>query len=189
MQITQEKIEALVSGLNDTAKRNRERKGYKGELAPCAIVVGPQSEHSVLPLPWRNDDEKRTMMLALSATARQMNVAAIAIISNTRFVDGNKFADYFHIGRIEDIGLEAFKKEYQSITVGVYGGSIANLPRAVWQEAVIVACKGPLIQSTIRTNIYDEGPNDTIHWIKEDTEPEGLQMLMLPDWWDKTPTM
>lgn len=89
----------------------------------------------------RNNDEKRIKMAALSAAAKDAGAIAILMVNDARWAHADKFGEYFHLPPIEEIGVEKWGREYLSIINGVYGGSLGNCPREVWEEALCVSIK------------------------------------------------
>jgi hypothetical protein len=184
----------LLRSLLEKAKTNRQKLGYRDahKFAQCAIVIGPRGEQAVLPVQWKSNREKHIVMEALSIAARKEGAAAIVLISDARWTMSDKFSAYFHLPDPKEIGLDAWQKEYLSILKGIYGGEMEQLPRELWDEAVIVGGKGPLVGEHMQMARYREGRNDSVEWINEpfikgsESESYQVQFNMLPDWWETT---
>jgi hypothetical protein len=192
MEVTKEFVDELLDHAAKMAKQKRTALGYSGEdrFVPVAIVVGPHGEQAILPMTHHDGDDKRIRYNALSQAARSEGALAILIVNDTRWANADAFAAYFHMPKIEEIGLDAWSKEYNSILWGVYGGSLGNCPREVWEEALVVAVKGPAITPTMKMMKYRKGAGDSIEWLNETTtetekDAVGVKMNILPDWWEE----
>jgi hypothetical protein len=188
MEVTKEFVDELLEHAAMMAKQKRTALGYSGEdkFIPVAIVVGPSGQQAVLSMKHGGDDDKRIRYTALSVAARSEGVLAIVLVNDMRWAHADTFANYFHLPKIEEIGLDAWTKEYHSIVYGVYG-SLGNCPREVWEEALVIAVKGPAITPTMKTLKYCKGEGDTIEWLEEETTGDAVrvQMNVLPDWWEE----
>jgi hypothetical protein len=187
-----EKFDDLLRLTLEKAKTNRAKFGYSGadRFAQCALVIGPNLESATLPIQWGSNREKRALMTAISLAAKDANASAVLLINDTRWCESEKFTDYFHIAPISEIGLEAWQEEYGEIIRGIYGGSMGNLPRELWNEALIVSGKGPLVGEKSVIAFYREGRNDSVEWIENPMKTSGgdiqTKMYMLDDWWETT---
>jgi hypothetical protein len=190
MQVTQEYIDTLMAGVMKKAKHNREKIGYDADekFAPVALVVGLKGEIAVTEMAWQTLREKHLKHAALAAAAKSEGATAIVLVNDVRWTNSDLFSDYFHLDKPGVMGLEEWQKEYVSILKGTYGGSIKELPRQLWGEAVCVSMKGPLFEPTMRMAHYQRGPNDTVVWLEE-KRGEGYanpQINILPDWWTES---
>lgn len=184
MEVTKERLDELMQGLKRVAMENRERAGFKGQFTPVAIVVGPTGEHAVQPTIYRNAHQKAIVMKALSLAARNMGVIAIVLVSDTFHVKVKSFSERFNIP--EGLSWDEWQKIYREILDVQFEGSIANLPENLRSDALVLAMKGPMVQQRVFFMPYHEGVGDSIRWDAEEPEHEA-EILMLEDWWDKTP--
>lgn len=150
------------------------------------IVIGPNFEVVTFPVTWENNAEKQAKMKAWSHAAREGNAHAVAFISDTRWTESDKFGEYFHIPNVKELGLEEYRKRYREILwKPPYNGEVKRLPRHLWNEAIVIAVKGPTIELETRMARYVEGPRDTITWLQtppgEEFRAGGFDLL--PDWW------
>lgn len=186
MKVTSEHIDDLMAGAKRVAMENRERAGFSGQFTPVAIVVGPEGQHSVQAMTFRNFQEKRILMRALSVTAREMGVIAIVLVNDTYHVNSKNFTKHFNLA--PDLKYDEFKKVYIELLDSEFGGSLANAPKELVSDALIVAMKGPLFKPRVWFLPYHEGVGDSIRWDEEEPEHEG-EIMMLEDWWDEPETV
>jgi hypothetical protein len=181
-----EDVKAMMTMLLNQAKKIRESHKYSGdeEMVPCAFIFG--DEVSIMMLPWKDDKEKYQMAAAANAMARKTKAKSLSFVTDTRWVDGAKFSAYYHFDQITEKNAEQFQRDYHRI-LKAHGGQVKNLPRELWQEAVVVFTNGPGIPLTIQMAPYEEGENDTIRWLPrafDDGDSSGGKSDMLTDWWN-----
>jgi hypothetical protein len=180
-------VEQILDELLEAAKQRRASIPHSESegMEQMIVFIGPNGEIGTQAMKWNDEREKYATMRAVSKVAKEMFCTAIVMISDTRFVDSDKFGSYFHMPPIIDIGVSAWQKEYKTILNGIYGGLIKNLPRELWTEAVLTVIKGPRIPCQSRLAPYVEGPNDSIKFIdSEDLPKDSTRFDLLPDWWD-----
>jgi len=183
--MTGEDVKAMMADLLETAKQNREAYKYSEDekMVPCAMIYGSEGI-AMIALLWRDNKEKYLMAAGVNAKAREMNAKSLSFVTDSRWVKSDDFAKYFKMEPPIPETMEDFVREYHRI-LRQHGGEIKNLPRAVWQEAVVVFTNGPGIPTQIQMAPYKEGPNDTIEWLPRDREMEAKsgRSDMLTDWW------
>jgi hypothetical protein len=185
MQVTEQYIEELMQHAMAKAKEHREKAGFSGGFMPLAIVVGPNGEQGLVPTPYKNRDDKHTMMAALAFAAREASATAVVIVSDTRMVDLPKFATYFNIPTPEMMDQEKWEVIYADVLEKQFGGNIQNLPKELLTDALIVAAKGPFVREHVLTTSYRESVGDTL--VFGETTSMGTKVMMLDDWWDALP--
>jgi|SRR5580704_10336430 hypothetical protein len=191
MELTREKIDKLMTEMSQAAKLNRERMGYSSQnFEPVALVIGPRLEHAITSLRHNSNEEKRAKTRALAMAARETKALAIVLVADARWSHADKFGAYFHIPPMEEIGLDAWTAQYYEILNGIYGGTLENCPREVWDEAVVVSIKGPAIEPEMRFFRYEKGPRDSVVWLEDgdtikDKSEVSVKINMLPDWWEE----
>jgi len=101
-----------------------------------------------------------------------------------RWLKGEVFCEYYKLDPPTRENYDAYRRDYHRIRAA-HGGEIKNLPREVWEEAVVVYTNGPGIPIQIQMAPYKEGPNDTIEWLplEDRHKPDGGKSDMLTDWW------
>jgi hypothetical protein len=189
---TQELYERLAMGLLYRAKIIRAQYKYSEDkkMAQCAGIVGEGASTSgMIPMFWKDEEEKRRLFLALSMTAKQTNAKAVFLIADSRWTNSTLMCEHFNLPNPlnkGDKGFEDFKREYQKV-MSRHNYEIRRLPRHLWNEAVIVALKGPGIKPILRLASYVEGKRDTVEWLKEPPikpdDESRAQINLLPDWW------
>jgi hypothetical protein len=178
---------ALLHGMMETAKSCRALYKYSEDecMMPVCIIVG-QDEVIVVGTKWDNAEEKWAMMKIISDTARQHKARIVGFATDTRWVKSDKLCAYYNQPQPELENIEGFKKWYMQL-LSTVGGSVKNLPREVWSEAVMVAAKGPEIGTVVKLANYTEGPNDTVLFEPDaDADPAHAyqhDLKLLPDWW------
>lgn len=178
--------EQILDELLEVAKMRRASIPYSQNegMENKIVFVGPHGEVESASIVWNDDREKHIKMRAVSKVAQEMLCSAVVMISDTRWTDSTKFGEYFHLPPIKEIGPEKWQKEYLTILGGVYGGSIKNLPREVWMEAILVVIKGPRLPIQSRMAPYIEGPNDSIQFVERaELNHDLTHWNLLPDWW------
>jgi hypothetical protein len=178
----------LMQTLLDRARSIRAQYKYSEDekMMPCALILRPDGDSVVIPLPFRDSDEKRQMMRVIAEGARKLQAVAVAVVSDTRWVKSEDFCRYFKIDPPTRETISQFKTAYHA-TLRRYGGHVKNLPREVWHEAVCVMVKGPEIPTDNIMETYIEGPNDTVRFIptplKDRSEDWRAEADLIPDWW------
>lgn len=187
MTITNESADSLITGMLEVAKNIRAEYKYSEDekMTPTVIILAKE-EHVIIPLHYRNETEKRSMMRVVGVRAKAADAEAVAVASDVRFANSDDLAKYFKMADPREVGTEKFIEEYHRI-LSRYGGEIKNLPREVWNEAVCCFIKGPTIGIHCKMTYYVEGPDDTVQYTKEsssgDTEDNKAKCGMIPDWW------
>lgn len=177
---------ALLHGMMETAKGCRAMYKYSEDekMMPVCIIVG-QAETMVVGTKWRNEEEKWAMMKIISNTAREHKARIVGFATDTRWVKSDKLCAYYNHPLPELENIEGFKKWYMELLRSV-GGSVKNFPRELWDEAVMVAAKGPEIGTIVKMETYIEGPNDTVVFSGTSDDPSQNyrhDLKLLPDWW------
>jgi hypothetical protein len=168
------------------AKDDRARHKYSAEEAfiPKVMLIGPEDEVFAIPAGWRDEQEKYAMMRAAAEAARKLFAQAIMLASDTRWVLSDVFCEHFKIEPPNgtEAGFKAYQQRYLAI-LREYDGQMKNLPRQLWQEAVMVAIKGPRCGTHTRMAPYDQGPGDTVHYLPLEKHDSRSQMNLIPEWW------
>jgi hypothetical protein len=182
--MTKDEVHDMMMMLLESAKKIREGYKYSGDeqMLPTAFIFG--NEITIMPLSWKDDKEKYQMAAAANAMARQMKAKSLSFATDSRWVNSDVFAEYYKLPKPTRDTLETFQREYSRI-LHEHGGQVKNLPRQLWQEAVVVFTNGPGIPITIQMAPYEEGDYDTIRWLPRDEEYRDAsgKSDMLTDWW------
>jgi hypothetical protein len=184
MTTSKEETKALMEMLLETARKIRE--GYKysedEKMTPTAIIMG--EETVLMALMWKDNKEKYMMAAAANAQARVMKARSLSFATDARWVKSDVFSEYYRLDKPTAKNIGEFRKHYHRI-LAAHGGEIKNLPREVWQEAVVVFTNGPGIPISIMMAPYEEGPDDTIRWLPvPDKQYDRCEYDMLTDWWN-----
>lgn len=178
-----EEQQAMMQMLLDNAKKIRE--GYKysedEKMLPFAFIFADGL--TMMALHWKDNKEKYRMAAAANALARQKHATSLSFVTDSRWVEGKNFSEYFRLDPPEKMGTEKFQREYHRI-LAAYGGEVKNFPREIWSEAVVVFTNGPDFPLTVQMAAYVEGPNDTIQWVdKPIPRGDSFKSDLLTDWW------
>jgi hypothetical protein len=184
MEVTQERLDGLLEAMKQVAKTNRELVGFKGQFSPVAIVVGPHGERAVQPMRYRSYEEKKLLMTALSIAARKTNALAILLVNDTFHAKTEEFSKHFGIP--EGLSWDQWEDAYSDVLETQLGGSLANAPKHLLTDALVLTMKGPILKPQVFVLPYHEGVGDSIRWDAEMPEHDA-EILMLDDWWDKSP--
>jgi hypothetical protein len=180
--------EQMLDRMLELAKTERAHFKYSGDekFGPTAVVVGSDSSIESFPLNFRDEDEKQKMGRSIATIALGRRAFAVVLISDTRWINSDRLTEHFRMKPVAEIGIEQFRRDYHKI-LAAHGGQIKNFPRSVWNEAVVVAVKGPTIDTAIRMANYIEGPDDTVEYayVEDQTPPFGGELELIPDWWVK----
>jgi hypothetical protein len=179
-------VEKVLDELLEAGKWRRASIPYSQNegMEQMLVFVGPHGEIESKVMTWNDEREKYAKMKVISKIAQETFCTAVVMISDTRWTKSDKFGEYFHLPPISEIGLKKFQQEYHTILKGIYGGSIKNLPRELWTEAILTVIKGPRIPCQSRMAAYMEGPNDSIQFIEtEQMQHDKTMFNLLPDWW------
>jgi hypothetical protein len=182
--MSREDVQHMMTLLLETAKKTREEYKYSGDekMMPTAFIYGDGI--TVMMLAWKDEKEKYQMAAAANAMARARKAKSLSFVTDARWVDGKKFSEYYKLPPPAPNTIDTFQSTYHRI-LREHGGQVKNLPRQLWQEAVIVFTNGPGIPITIQMAPYEEGDYDTIRWLPLEPEhkPTGSKSDMLTDWW------
>ena len=186
MELTPEKVRQMLNILLLEAKRQRSNIPYSrvDDLAQAIVVLGPNLEVSSLPVTWRDEREKYAKFKAVSKAAQETFAQAVCLITDVRWVEDKRASEMLGIPPLEEVGIEAFGQNYKRVVTERFGGYLGNAPRGLYSEAIIIIMKGPRLGGPQMLSApYEEGPNDTIRWLKQPVETKAHNFNLLPDWW------
>jgi len=83
------------------AQKKTQDPKHEDEFRMRCRVVGPNGEWALLPLAWRNEEEKHRSMSALSNTCKAARAQAAMICSDVRILDTLAFCKHFKDCRAE----------------------------------------------------------------------------------------
>jgi hypothetical protein len=182
--LTEEQNE-IIRILLKGARQARESYKYSEDekMMPMACIYKPLGL-TMMALCWKDHKEKYQMAAAANALARREKAICLGFATDSRWVNGAKFAEYYRFDPISKMGADKFQREYHRI-LAAHGGEVKNLPRELWQEAVAVFANGPDFPLTVVMAHYIEGPNDTVQWIEmpDEMPHDGYKSDLLTDWW------
>jgi len=182
---TQEDVKSMMARLLDAAKKTRESYLYSGDekMMPMAYIYNDHNI-TVMALSWNDDKEKYQMAAFANLEARKARAKSLSFVTDSRWVKTEKFCEYYKLDPPNEKNIDAIQRDYHRIRAA-HGGEVKNLPREVWDEAVVVFTNGPGIPVQIQMAPYKEGPNDTIEWLplEDRHKPDGGKSDMLTDWW------
>jgi hypothetical protein len=178
-------VKELLNKMLLVAKEDRARYKYSQEEAfvPKVMFIGPENEVFVTPAQWRGERDKYAVMSAAAEVARKTFAQAIVLASDSRWIKAETFCEHYKINppRTHE-EVAAYQQQYLAI-LREHDGQMKNLPRQLWQEAVIVALKGPRCGTHTILAPYDRGPNDTVHYLSTENDFARTEMNLIPEWW------
>jgi hypothetical protein len=145
------------------------------------VYFNPAGETTVVMAPEGLSPALRPRIKAISILLRAIQAPAAIFQSDTRQVNMDKFLDYFRLGGLK---VSAAKQVYSRILTEQFGGSVANMPRALWYDAIITCLRGPKLPVLGLSTVYRGGPDNTC--VFEPTRERGVLVNVLPEWWDTT---
>lgn len=177
--------QAMMTMLLNRAKEIR--SGYKysedEKMIPTAFVYSDEGLE-IIALHWKDNREKYAMAAMANMEARKRKAKSLSFVTDSRWVKSDVFCEYFGLPKPGRGEIKQFQKTYHRI-LDEHGGEIKNLPRPIWEEAVIVFTNGPGIPLQVKMLPYREGENDTIEWMPVPLEDyDGYKSDMLTDWWN-----
>jgi hypothetical protein len=144
-------------------------------------VVGPYGQIANTPVVWRNEQEKRKAMWAVSQTAKMTVSQAVIVTSDARFLNVPGFCKRFGIAEPTPGNLEAFDLERRRVMKG-FDFYMGNLPRDCFDENLLVAIRGPRVcrmaiaKYTVVKGVVVFEPT------MEDKDAKVI-VNMVPEWW------
>jgi hypothetical protein len=183
---TNQDTKEMMTTLLDLAKHQRESFKYSGDeqMLPMAFIYG--DEITIMMLGWKDNKEKYQMAASANMMARTRKAQSLSFVTDSRWINSDAYGKYYNLPAPKEMGVEKFMAHYKR-TLAAHGGEMKNLPREIWDEAVVVFTNGPGIPITIQMAPYKEGPNDTIEWMPTHPEWDGpdnkSKSDMLTDWW------
>jgi hypothetical protein len=177
-------IEAMMTTLLERAKETRASFKYSEDekMIPMAFVFTDEAVE-IIAMQWRNTREKCQMATMANQEARKRKAKSLSFVTDSRWVKSNVFCEYYGLPHPRAEDMDQFQKTYYRI-LREHGGEIKNLPRPIWEEAVIVFTNGPGIPLQVKMLPYREGENDTIEWMPQPLKGyDGFRCDMLTDWW------
>jgi hypothetical protein len=182
MQMTEKDWDLMLRQEMDWAiAQRKELKGGDDNFRMRIKIVGPGGQIANTPLIWHNEEEKRRVMFALSRTCQIVLAQAAIIVSDTRFLNVPGFCKHFKIPEPGPGTWDDFERERLRILKG-YDFYMGNLLRDTWEEALMVAIKGPGICVMASTPYRAEGGQYVFEPMK-DSRGGKTEVNMLPAWW------
>ena len=88
-----------------------------------------------------------------------------------------------HFGLSPEMSFDEYQKEYLRILNSQFGGTMANLPRSLWSDAVVTGVKGPKIDPICMCNPYRKENGGKI--VIDPRQDSAMGFInVLPDWWE-----
>ncbi len=189
MGLTREEINSSIDGLLKklmlAARMQRDKIPYSrtNSFPNVLVFLGPELEAATQPIVWENEREKYAKMRAVSQVAKEMLCTAVILITDTRWVDGDKIAPRLGIPTVAEVGVERFNKLYSKALGERFKGYVGNMPPDWYSEAIIAVAKGPICGTRMQFAQYEKNSGDGIHWLKSDYTVGRQNFNLLPDWW------
>lgn len=159
----------------------RRLKGKDDSFEMRVKVIGPNGEIAKTPLRWRDEQEKRRAMAALSHCCMVMAAQAAMVCSDARFLNTPAFCRHFEIPEPTPTTLDAFEKNRRRI-MEPYDYYMGNLPPELYHDILMVWIEGPRVK---RFAVMPYSRVDgRLQFEPKEEPPTSVQILMLPKWWN-----
>jgi hypothetical protein len=167
-------------GLEERAKQPFEGGGIPFRLRP---YMNPETHGG--DLEWKEglDDTRRRVLQGIVILFRVTKLRAALVQSDVMMVDSPAFMAYF--GLSTKLIAQQYQEEYLHILNERFDGTVANLPRELWQDCIVTAIKGPKVAPFMLCTPYHGGGDGEVVY-EESVETDGGEWGVLPDWWDET---
>jgi hypothetical protein len=176
----------LVRDEMDWAIKERRRVKGEEEFVMRVRIVGPHGELANTPLVWRDEQEKRSAMRALSFTCKITGAQAAVIVSDTRWLDVPGFCKCFNIPE-PDFKVAGQYEEFEARRREIMPGFdwyMGNLPSECWKEALMVAVHGPKVKRLEIIEYRHDGDRLIFQDKMGDKDLGKVEIPMLPKWWE-----
>lgn len=180
-------FQALVDGELEDAKQRRYALRFdSNEVMDYRVtMIGPGYQCAHLPLLyWKNNDEKYQVMHRFGMCAKALCAKALMMSHDARWLDVRRFQEYFDLPSYEgdpQTLLEKSQADYHRV-IKLFHGEMANLPRELWTEAVIVSLKTPQ-KLYSRFTRYKAGAYGKVRWVEEEQHYDHVEDSLIPDFW------
>jgi hypothetical protein len=170
----------LKSEMGWAIAQRREVQG-EDEFKMRVKIVGPKGEVATTPFVWNSERHKHLVMKLVSEMCKMLNAQAAIIVSDTRFLNVPGFCKCFQIPEPGPGTWDAFHRERMKI-MARFDYYFGNLPRETWDEALLVAIKGPRICRAAMTRYVNDGGKISFEPMNE-MRDGNVHVGMLPTWW------
>ncbi len=163
----------------------RAKGGYEHGRIPFTLIPFRANGTPMKPImdPGGLSDEGRHMLKRLPALFALMNVSAALIQSDSMFVQSPKFTEYF--GLSPSLSLDAYSDEFRRILDEKFEGTMANLPRELWRDAIFTCVKGPKVPMLMISHTFKPDADGRVIY-EPYYESANFEANILPDWWGPT---
>jgi hypothetical protein len=146
-------------------------------------AIGPGGQIAKLPIVWRNEDEKRRAMWAVSRVAKDTLSQAVMVTSDARFLNTTGFCKRFGIAEPTVATLEEFNRERFRVMKG-FDDYMGNLPNDCYYENLIVAIRGPQVCRMASTRYALVNGALVFEPMDDNKNATTLRMDLIPAWWN-----
>jgi hypothetical protein len=146
------------------------------------VYLSPTSHLQDMVLTGGLSPAARRAMPGVAEILRAFNAPAALVQSDSRQLDVNKFAAYFKLAA--KLTAREVLEEYHRVLNEHYEGTMANLPRELWYDALTTVIKGPKMMPLLIKTAYHGDKDGNVEW-EETLGHGGLTDFLLPDWWDE----
>jgi len=159
----------------------------KGESLPFMVRAydhnGSAAQRDLLLSNGLDDAARLALRMTTQSVFSEIHLPAALVQSDAMAVDGAKFAKYF--GLTEKLSIREYEKEYIRILTERFDGTMANLPRALWTDALVTSIKGPQIMPVNFMTFYEKNAKGKIEFGPTKENP-AAEVNFVPDWWKNT---
>lgn len=178
-------FDAMVDGELEWMRKERWKAPFGTDIPHRWTLIGPQWQcahipHTIASFAGEGAKERTTAKLAY--LAKVTSAKGLMLASDARLLSGEDFNYHFKLDPPRGIDDDAYWDKYREI-MRRHGGSIANLPRHLWSEGLIIVLKTPTKTYTRRTT-YTRGSGKRVMFVPSPVTPEmQFQANIVPDYW------
>jgi hypothetical protein len=146
-------------------------------------VIGPIGQIANTPLQWGSMEQQHAMMAALSEVCKRTYAQAAIITTDIRYLLPEQFCEHFGLPMPTPATLKQWNKERERV-MKPFNYEFGKLPRHTWEEALMATAYGPRVSKMVTAKYQVQGNGFVFQPPERLPDNGGLQVCMLPAWWD-----
>jgi hypothetical protein len=125
-------------------------------------------------------DKDRDMLRAMNTVFAAGKIEAVILRTDARTAKLDKIAEYYRwpAGKPREYYFEQYGR-----VIEINGGTLANLPKQLWQDAINTVVKGPQIGNHALYTPYGGDDQDRVVLLETKGNEGGVESGIIPDWW------
>ena len=154
------------------------KSGYT-DFPSNAMLIKPNGKIETINIYFRDHDIRRADIETIRKIAEDKYAVAVLLVDDRRTISFDEMAKFFSLDDVSPSGMQYYRS---TLLHQLIGGTIANLPRGLWRNDLIIASKGPMVEKKAIVLPYTEGPDDSVVWLGEELS-DWAKVNILPNWW------